>query len=296
MRTLIGLVLALVLVLVLIARPARGAEPFVTIGYLPLATTSEEIMIRGTAPRGSLVDVYDNGDLVLRIVAMAEMDVYRAPLAVPVGEHRIVAQVEGTEVAARALFFRTDDTFCDIAGHWAGSDIEIMATLGVISGMGDGTFGPEESLTRAQFAKLLVLGLEREPSADLVPGFADADRIPDWARGYVGTAVNLGLIRGYEDNTFRPDARVTRAEVAVMAARALQLKQSQGDALVPWTGDAYVFADADAIPGWAETAATYLVGATVIGPYWGTHFDANQPATRALAAAVTRRIWTVGLR
>lgn len=108
-------------------------------------------------------------------------------------------------------------------GHWATPAIRELSRCGVISGYPDGTFRPEASISRAEFASLCVRLLERTshktfPTAKLY--FADLDS-SHWSYEWVSKAVADGIITGYEDDTFRADAGLTRAEAVSITNRML---------------------------------------------------------------------------
>ncbi len=273
--------------------PVVAPEPFLTLGYTPPSTDQDTIFVRGTAPIGKIAAIAANDELVARVIAGPSMAVYKYAVPLRPGANRIVVTLEGTELAVEASVFRTTRTFKDIADHWARRDIEMLATLEVVNGIGDDEFGPELTLTRAQFAKLVVAGLGLAPDAAPALAFGDAAAVPEWARGYVAVAVAHGLIKGFEDGTFRAGDPVTRAQVTVIAARAL--REKAGGALVGAGGAAApvkAFADSDRIPGWARADVDFTVQAGLVGDFWGDSFQADGPATRALAAAVIRRLRT----
>lgn len=101
---------------------------------------------------------------------------------------------------------------------WFKNSVGYMSQLGVINGYPDGTFNPNGSITRAEFATIasrfdkLTTGNASE--------FVDIDD-SHWAFEYIGFAANHGWITGYEDNTVRPDSRITRAEVVTVTNRML---------------------------------------------------------------------------
>lgn len=186
--------------------------------------------------------------------------------------------------------------FSDTDGHWAQQDIEALSMEGVINGMQDGLFAPDDFVTREQFLKMLLLvtaddanvrvnfehppklnqiierspfedvstdrwsyyyikaaygtllfteeyGTEFEPVKDITreeaavwmsralelgeaeAAFADADKIGK--QGLVGAAAQSGLILGFDDGTFRPGEKLTRAQAAVMLRRAGREKARQ---------------------------------------------------------------------
>jgi hypothetical protein len=265
---------------------AEPGAPAVTIGLVPAVTDQTSLMIRGTAPRGQIVALTVNGELVARVAAEPTMDVYRSVAPLSPGENRIEVTLEGNAARAETQVFRTTVTFSDIERHWARNDIEMLATLGIVNGIGQDRFGPDEPLTRAQFAKLVALALRLPaPSAPELT-FTDRGAIPGWAQGYVAAAASNGLIRGFDDGTFRADEQVTRAQVAVIGARALRLKGADAP-----RHEGRSFTDAPAIPDWARADVDLLVRAGLIGNFWGDAFRPGEPATRAEAAAVVRRLY-----
>lgn len=112
-------------------------------------------------------------------------------------------------------------TFSDVSAGSDGEAIRALAERGIIDGVGDGTFDPNGSMTRASFAAIVVRALGLTPQAG--GGFSD---VPDgaWYADYVGTAAAYGIITGTGDgSTFEPEGNITRQEAAVMTARAAAL-------------------------------------------------------------------------
>lgn len=114
--------------------------------------------------------------------------------------------------------------------HWARGYVESMAELAVIEGYPDGTFAPDDYVTRGQLALILtrVVGLTDQARAlRFEPtSFRDDATVPDWARGAVNVARTANLMGGFEDNTFRPLQTVTRAEGSVALMRVLGFRGS----------------------------------------------------------------------
>ena len=111
-------------------------------------------------------------------------------------------------------------TFADIAAHENRAAIEALASRGIINGY-DGThFGPDQTMTRAQFAAIVVRGLGLPTrTADK---FTDV-RPTDWFASYVGAAYAYGIVNGTSASAFTPNGTITRQEAAVMVARAAKL-------------------------------------------------------------------------
>lgn len=114
-------------------------------------------------------------------------------------------------------------TFADISGanaHVNQTAIEALASRGILSGY-DGThFGPDRTMTRAEFAATVVraLGLPLQTTDQ----FADV-RSTDWYASYVGAAYTYGIVNGRTTTAFDPNGTITRQEAAVMVARAAKL-------------------------------------------------------------------------
>ncbi|MFB7817220.1 S-layer homology domain-containing protein [Paenibacillus chitinolyticus] len=116
-------------------------------------------------------------------------------------------------------------TLTDLDRSYAQKEIEGLISEGILSGYPDGTFKPENPITRAEFAKILVLalGLKEEPAKSA--SFHDVDA-SSWYSGYVGSLVASGITQGTTASTFSPDAKVTREELVVFFVRAFGLAES----------------------------------------------------------------------
>ncbi|MBD5153403.1 MAG: hypothetical protein HDT16_13415 [Oscillibacter sp.] len=110
-------------------------------------------------------------------------------------------------------------TFPDIAGHASQTAIEAMASRGIITGSG-GQFNPNNTMTRAEFAAIVVraLGLTQETTAQ----FTDVSA-GQWYAPFVGAAYRHGIITGTTTTTFNPTGTIKREDAAVMVARAAKL-------------------------------------------------------------------------
>ncbi|WP_372632303.1 InlB B-repeat-containing protein [Cohnella sp.] len=168
--------------------------------------------------------------------------------------------------------------FSDIAGHWAEAKIRTAVAAGIAAGYADGTFKPNRTVTRAEFAVLLTQALKLQGTEDAPPEFSDSEKIGAWARQSVVLAAQAGILKGYKDGTFRPNAEITRAEMAAMIASAM------GETLEPLA--ATRFADDKQIPQWAKAAVNAVQGAGLIQGKGSGVFDAQGKTTRAEAVAV----------
>jgi uncharacterized protein YkwD len=171
--------------------------------------------------------------------------------------------------------------FSDVsAGDSASSAITLLYRLRVIEGYGDGRFGPSDPITRAQAAALLVRSQGWATLLAGAPSFSDVSP-NDWSYNFIETARAHGVVNGYTDGTFRPNAVVNRAELAAMAVRA-----------GGWPGvnlGAPRFSDVqlnDSLAPWVNAAA----GHGLIQGYAGGSFHPAEGTTRASAALVVARL------
>lgn len=116
------------------------------------------------------------------------------------------------------------NTFSDVAkSHWAANYIGYMQQFGIITGYADGSFRPDASVTRAEFAAI-ASRFER-----LTEGTKSFSDVPSshWAAKYINFAATRGWVNGYADGTFRPNNSITRAEVAAVTCRLLERNADQ---------------------------------------------------------------------
>ena len=165
----------------------------------------------------------------------------------------------------------------DLAGHWVNEKVIALAGIGVVDSEGE-EFAPDRVITRAEFVKLLVNASQLKPVNPENPSFADVPK-DKWYYRYVETAVREGLVKG-DGKQFRPEARVTRQEMAVMLNRLIPAdkKAEDGPKLES-------FKDSKAIAPWAKESARRLVGFGIMKGSDGK-FAPGSPASRAEAVSL----------
>ena len=161
------------------------------------------------------------------------------------GTVRPNANISRAEVAT--IFFRllkeevrdgnltTENTFADVTdGQWHNKAISTMAKLGIVKGRRADSFDPDASITRAEFAAICA----RFNTKPVENSGSFSDISGHWAENEIERAAAFGWISGYPDGTFRPDARITRAEAMTMINRVLcrmpQSKSDLLDSMVTW--------------------------------------------------------------
>lgn len=172
--------------------------------------------------------------------------------------------------------------FSDTASYWAGTYVDWLKTTGITTGFEDGTFRPNQSITRQQFAVMLYryLGLDGTQYADRTLPFADNGEIGEYAKTAIKTLYSMGILNGSEENGkiyFHPSASLTRAQAATMIGRT----QQKGYATA-----ALSFTDAASIPAYASYYIQTMVAQKVIGGYEDKTFRPNTAITRGQMAKI----------
>jgi len=174
-------------------------------------------------------------------------------------------------------------SFSDIENHWSKEYVKSMVAKHVIDGfVEENLYKPEDKLTRAQFAKLLVETLELE-SVTFKGEFKDVNA-SHWAKDYIATAKQVGIINGYDDGTFKPDASITRAEMAVMLTNSLNLQKKTLSIVLNQ------FKDAAQVPAWAVEYMVAVVGEKLLVGSDGV-LNPLGNVTRAEAATIIYRVY-----
>jgi len=180
--------------------------------------------------------------------------------------------------------------FKDIKNHWAKGDIDSLAAGLIVGGMGQGLFAPEQKVTRAQYVTMIVraLGLE---SLNTNPAQQFRDVKPGvWYAGTTAQAVALGIIIGYPDGNFRPNASIKREEAAAIAARVLELTRREANASLGDPDSILGFRDKSRITPWARVLTATAVKYGLIRGYPNGLFAPASGITRGEAAVIVRKI------
>ena len=173
-------------------------------------------------------------------------------------------------------------TFSDVGDKSTAVAVESLRLLEVLDGYSDGTFRPNQNISRAQFAVMLYryLKLDESKYADAALPFADLDNIPEYAIPAVKALYTEGVISGAEKNGrlyFNPNNALTRAQAAAMIGRT----QAKGYALADLT-----FTDSGKIPGYADYYIRTMAAQGVINGYSDGSFKPHSNITRGQMAKI----------
>lgn len=170
--------------------------------------------------------------------------------------------------------------FNDVADdYWAKEYIDYLSARNIIAGKGNNMFAPNDTVTRAEFVKILAGVAGADVSKETTAAFSDV-AADAWYTPYVAWAYNANVAKG-SDEKFYPNAQISRQEMATMLYRfACDIMNKQLPDKVP-TAD---FADNDQIADYAKVAVKELQESGIIGGKENNMFAPNDFATRAEAS------------
>ncbi|MDD4088961.1 MAG: S-layer homology domain-containing protein [Tissierellia bacterium] len=167
-------------------------------------------------------------------------------------------------------------SFLDIGSHWAKKWIENAYDLGFVTGYKDGTFKPDNPVTRAEFSTMLNKALKIEITGKF--NFSDVGG-SDWFYNEVQKSIAAGFFSGYENNTFRPNNPITRQEVAKVVSGAITTGNIDGEG-------ATLLKDYNTIQEWAKGSVNTVYNKGYILGYLDKTYMPSKALTRGEAAKI----------
>jgi len=149
-------------------------------------------------------------------------------------------------------------TYRDVQGYWGEPYISVLASRGIIGGFPDGSFKPNDQITRAQFAAIAAKALS-VPTAGASASFRDVPA-RHWAANVISAVSSAGLVTGFPDGTFRPEDKITRAQALVILAKALKGMSANASEL-------NAYSDASEVPSWAQQSVSIAANGRIIVNY-----------------------------
>ncbi|BCS80355.1 S-layer homology domain-containing protein [Anaerocellum diazotrophicum] len=176
-------------------------------------------------------------------------------------------------------------TYSDVDSNaWYYKNVQLISAKGITDGYPDGTFRPNNNVTRAEFAKMVVETFQFDTSGQAVSKFEDVKE-SDWFYPYVATLYNLGIISGRSETEFVPNAPVTREEMAKMISLALVKVGKVSLSAIPTLN----FTDDSSISTWAKKYVAVVVENGIMEGRGNNTFAPKANATRAEVATVIVR-------
>ena len=166
------------------------------------------------------------------------------------------------------------EQFSDIKGHWAEEQIQAWSNEGLINGYSDGTFRPDQIITRAEFMHMVNQAFGYSGQAPV--SFKDVSK-DAWYYDAVAIASEAGYIDGYLDQTVKPEAPITRQEAAIMITKIKDMVSN--------IEASNTFTDSSAIADWSKGAIGAVAIEEIMAGYTDGSFKPLNPITRAEAVA-----------
>lgn len=165
----------------------------------------------------------------------------------------------------------------DTTTHWAGSTVNTFVKLGVVTGYADGSFHPNASITRAEFATLIAKIFDLSSNQ----GNTISDVSGHWAESSIRSLQSKGVLSGYPDGTFRPNQEIKRSEIIAIISRIMDLSK------VP-TAEAPAFSDLEQT--WNKAQLQQAAAAGIIQGDRNGEFHPANSASRAEALTIILRV------
>ena len=242
---------------------------------------------------GKTVEVSHFDSYVSRTVELAEItdrnkittgirveDGEQIPTEVIERNGRLYAKLNSLTNSTYTIIYN-EAAFPDTAGKWYNDAVTEMASRTIVNGRTAAAFDGDGSVTRAEYAAILVRALGIPESG--TSSFTDVAG-SDWYYGAVSAAAKYGVILGYGDGTFKPLANISRQEAMTMLQRAAGVAKYAGT-----SGALTAFTDADQVAAWARDAAAFNIGSgLIVGS--DSEIRPTDSITRAEAATVVLRL------
>ena len=174
--------------------------------------------------------------------------------------------------------------FSDIADSGYKAAISEAADKGIVAGLQDGSFKPNANVTRAQFITMLYRAAGSPKVTKTELGFSDAADIAAPYKLAVAWGTENGIIKGYNDGSFKPDQEISRAQMAAFACRYLTGLGYEFD------GSELSFTDAGSISASYIDAVKAMASVGIIKGFDDGHFGPDETAVRGQAAAILLRV------
>lgn len=260
---------------------SRDARPVLRRNLIEKNTAGGLMVIGNASP--DLGSTQDPAGNIIRDNGNVDLQNGTSLALVSVGNQLNPARVQGQIVLPVALVatpITGPNQFSDLGSHWGTQFIQGLVTRGLIRGFPDGTFKPEASITRAEYAAITAktFDLPRQPGTGK-GSFVDVSA-DFWASGAIAQAANMGFISGFPDRTFRPQQNLTRVQALVSLVSGLGLTGGTPDLLV-------FYSDRAQIPSYAtEAIATATQRRLVVNYPQTNQLEPMRNITRAEVAAL----------
>lgn len=236
----------------------------------------------------AIPDGVDPSKITTGIVLNADGTFSHVPTTIVVIKGKYYAKINSLTNSTYSVIWNPVE-FADVANHWAKTAINDMGSRMVVTGIGSSTYEPDRSITRAEFAAVVVraLGLQKGKTES---SFGDVT-LTDWFNGYVDTATAYSLITGYDSTSYGPNDTITREQAMAIIARAMKLTDlsvSLTDSEVSTLLTKYT--DGAIVSSYAKASAAVCLKNGVVTGSSATTLSPKAYVTRAEVAVMVQRL------
>jgi hypothetical protein len=236
----------------------------------------------------AIPDGVDPSKITTGIVLNADGTFRHVPTAVVTINGKYYAKINSLTNSTYSVIWNPVE-FKDVTTHWAKVAVNDMGSRMVVTGTGNGDYDPDRSITRAEFAAVVVraLGLAQGTAQS---SFSDVS-LNDWFNGYADTASDYGLITGYTTAEYGPNDTITREQAMAILARAMELtglKVSLTDSEISTLLSGY--SDGATVSDYAKKSVAMCIKSGVVSGTSATTLSPKEHVTRAEVAVMVERL------
>ena len=236
----------------------------------------------------AIPDGVDPSKITTAVVLNEDGTFSHVPTVIVEIEGKFFAKINSLTNSTYTVIYN-EKTFADTQGHWAEEEIIDMGSRLIVSGTGNDNYEPDREITRAEFATIVVraLGLRAGSGTSQFPDVTNNS----WYAGFIQTAVEYGLINGYETGNFGPNDAITREQAMTIIARAMnqtKLNTSFSSDQIALTLEA--FTDGSTTAEYAKAAITACIQNGIISGRTATTIEPKAMISRAEVAVIVRRL------
>lgn len=236
----------------------------------------------------AIPDGIDPSKITTGIVLNADGTFSHVPTQIIVIDGKYYAKINSLTNSTYSVVYNPV-IFTDMANHWAKDAVNDMGSRMVVTGIGNGIYEPSRSITRAEFAAIIVraLGLQKGSTES---AFGDVT-VTDWFNGYVDTATSYSLITGYDSASFAPNDTITREQAMTILARAMKLtglSVSLTDSEVSTLLAGYT--DGASVSSYAKAGVAACIKTGVVTGTTASTLSPKDSVTRAEVAVMVQRL------
>ncbi|MBD3920983.1 InlB B-repeat-containing protein [Paenibacillus sp. PR3] len=227
-------------------------------------------------------------EITTGVVIEPDGTVRHVPTKIVLVDGRYYAKINSLTNSTYALVSHPVE-FKDIAGHWAQKAVNDMGSRMIISGIGGDLFNPNQNITRAEFAAILVRALGLKPTNGVSP-FSDV-KGTEWYADAVQTAFSYKLIDGFNDGSFRPSDSITREQAIAILAKAMEITGLKAKLPAVQANEVLrPFTDAGSVSKWAQAGMAACLQAGIISGRTATQLAPKASISRAEVAVIVQKL------